>query len=90
MEASGKLHAPVALPPPPGWKFPRYPLDRRLGDPQSSSGRGGKEKTLPAPAGNRVPVAQLVAWSLYSLNKFRSLTRGIDNLIYLFRPPILP
>jgi hypothetical protein len=26
------------------WKEPRYTLDRRLGGPQSRSGRGGKEK----------------------------------------------
>jgi hypothetical protein len=44
---SGKLHAPVALPP---GKKPRYPLDRRLGGPQSRSGRGGEEKnSQPAP-----------------------------------------
>jgi hypothetical protein len=34
---------PAALPPPPG-KSPWYPLDRRLGRSQSSSGRGGEEK----------------------------------------------
>jgi hypothetical protein len=30
-----------------------YPLDRRLGGPQSRSGHGGEEKNSPAPAGNR-------------------------------------
>jgi hypothetical protein len=30
-----------------GKKPSRYPLDRRLGGPQSRSGRGGKEETLP-------------------------------------------
>jgi hypothetical protein len=33
-------------------KIPWYPLDRRLGGPQSRSGRGDKRKFL-APAGNR-------------------------------------
>jgi hypothetical protein len=34
MEVSGQLHAPAALPP---GKSPWYPLDRRLGGPQSRS-----------------------------------------------------
>jgi hypothetical protein len=37
MEVSGKLHAPDSL-------LNRYPLDRRLGGPQSRSGRGGEDK----------------------------------------------
>jgi hypothetical protein len=41
MEVSGQLHAPATLP--PGKKL-WYPLDRRLGGPQSRSGRGGEEK----------------------------------------------
>jgi hypothetical protein len=41
MEVSGQLHAPAAL---PHGKSPWYPLDRRLGGPQSRSGRGGEEK----------------------------------------------
>jgi hypothetical protein len=47
MEVSGQLHAPVAS---SQGKNPRYPLDRRLGGPQSRSGRDGEEKnsqTLP-------------------------------------------
>jgi hypothetical protein len=27
--------------------YPRHPLDRRLGGPQSRSGRGGEEKKIP-------------------------------------------
>jgi hypothetical protein len=47
MEVSGQLHAPAALPP---GKSPWYPLDRRLGGPQSHSGSGGEEKnSLPSP-----------------------------------------
>jgi hypothetical protein len=41
MEVNGQLHAPATLPP---GKEPRYPLDRRLGGPQSRSGRSGEEK----------------------------------------------
>jgi hypothetical protein len=48
MEVSGQLHAPVAL---PQRKGPRYPLDRRLVEPQSRSGRGGEEKNSQAPPG---------------------------------------
>jgi hypothetical protein len=36
MEVSGQLHAPAALLP---GKKPWYPLDRKLGGPQSRSGR---------------------------------------------------
>jgi hypothetical protein len=36
-------------------KNPRYPLDRRLGGPQSRSGRLGEEKILD-PAGTRTPT----------------------------------
>jgi hypothetical protein len=38
---SGQLHAPAALPP---GKSPRYPFYRRLGGPQSRSGRYGEVK----------------------------------------------
>jgi hypothetical protein len=36
---------------------PRYPLDRRLGEPQSRSGRFGEEKILD-PIGTRTPTPQ--------------------------------
>jgi hypothetical protein len=45
MEASGQLHAPAAL---PLGEILFYPLDRKLGVPQSLSGRGGEEKKLPS------------------------------------------
>jgi hypothetical protein len=48
MEVSGQLHAPAALPP---GKSLWYPLDRRLGGPQSRSGRGGEEKNPQLPPG---------------------------------------
>jgi hypothetical protein len=42
-QVSGQLHAPAALPP---GNHPRYPLERRLGGPQSRSGRCGEENNL--------------------------------------------
>jgi hypothetical protein len=47
MEVSGQLH-------------PRYPLNRRLGEPQSRYGSYEKEKNI-VPAGNRTPTIQPVA-----------------------------
>jgi hypothetical protein len=44
VEVSGQFHAPAALPP---GKELRYPLDRRLGGPQSRSGRGGEKNSQP-------------------------------------------
>jgi hypothetical protein len=51
-KVSGQLHAPPALPP---GKGPRYPFDRRLGGPQSRSGRFGEDKILD-PTGIRTPT----------------------------------
>jgi hypothetical protein len=45
MEISGQLHAPAAF---PREKSPRYPLDRRLGGPQSRCG-SCEEKTVVLP-----------------------------------------
>jgi hypothetical protein len=58
MEVSGQLHTLAALPPGKGCQ-----LDRRLGGPQSRSGRGGEEKNFQHSPGNeprssdRPPVA---------------------------------
>jgi hypothetical protein len=41
MDESGQLHATVAL---HQGKSTRYPLDRRVDEPQSRSGRGGEKK----------------------------------------------
>jgi hypothetical protein len=49
---SGQLHAPAALPP---GKSPRYPFYRRLGGPQSRSGRYGEVKII-YPIGTRTPA----------------------------------
>jgi hypothetical protein len=43
MELSGQLHAPATV---PLKKEPQYPLDRRLGGPQSQSAHCGNEKNL--------------------------------------------
>jgi hypothetical protein len=58
MEVSGQLHTRPLY---PQGKSPWYPLDRRLGGPQSWSRRGGEKKnsqTLPA---LEPPIIQLVA-----------------------------
>jgi hypothetical protein len=49
-------------------KNPWHALDRRLGGPQSRSGRGGEEK-FTAPAGNRTPdhparIPGLYRWAI--------------------------
>jgi hypothetical protein len=46
MKVSGQLHAPAAL---LQGKSPWYPLDMRLGGPQSHSERGDKEKNSQPP-----------------------------------------
>jgi hypothetical protein len=56
MELSGQLHAPVALPP------RRYPLDRRLGGPQSRSAHSGdEEKNSHTLLGLEHPIIQPIA-----------------------------
>jgi hypothetical protein len=58
MEVSSLLDAPAALP----WgKEPWYPLDRRLGVPQSRSGRGGEEKNSQRLPGLEPPIIRLIA-----------------------------
>jgi hypothetical protein len=60
MEVSGQLHVPAALL--PGKEPLVYLLDRRLGGPQSHSGRGGEEK-IPSSlreSNPRTPIVQPV------------------------------
>jgi hypothetical protein len=57
MEVSGHLNDPAAL---PQGKSPWYPLDRRLGGPQSRSGRGGEEKSSQTLPGLELPTIQPV------------------------------
>jgi hypothetical protein len=45
----------------PQGNSPRYPLDRRLGGPQSRSGRGGEEKNSQPLPGLEPPIIQPVA-----------------------------
>jgi hypothetical protein len=79
---SGQLHAPAALPP---GKELRYPLDRRLGGPQSRSGRRG-EHSWPYRDLNPEPsVVQPVA-SRYTDNatKINLIYTGPTNFSRLF------
>jgi hypothetical protein len=61
MEVSGQLDASAVL-------FARrsllFPLDRRLGGPQSRFGCGD-EKNIPVRNGNRTPVVQSIAQPLF-------------------------
>jgi hypothetical protein len=57
MEMSGQLHAPAVL---PAGKESLYPLNKRLGGPQSRSGRGGDDKKIPDLTGNRTLVVHPV------------------------------
>jgi hypothetical protein len=45
----------------PHGKNPRYPLDRRLGGPQSRFGRCEVRKNLLPPAANQIPVVNKIA-----------------------------
>jgi hypothetical protein len=57
MEVRGQLDAPVAL---PRGKSPRYPLDRRLGETRSRSGRGDELEENLSLQRNRTTVFQTV------------------------------
>jgi hypothetical protein len=67
MEVSGQLHVPVALP--HRERAPRWPLDRKLGGPQSRSGRCGEEQNLSS-AGYGTPAVQLAAIATELFTKF--------------------
>jgi hypothetical protein len=56
LEVSGQLQARPLY---PRGKRPRYPLDRRLGGPQSQSGPRGEEKILDS-TGTRTPTPSVV------------------------------
>jgi hypothetical protein len=67
-------------------KRPRYPLDRRLGGPQSRSGRFGEEKILD-PTGTRTPTPFFIIiisgrWSPYWVH---AALRPLLGLLYLSR-----
>jgi hypothetical protein len=67
---SCQLHAPATLYP---GKDPRYPLDRKLGGPQSRSGRGGEEKNYQLLPRLEPPIVQPVVqlytyWAIQALS----------------------
>jgi hypothetical protein len=79
MEVSGQLHAPAALLP---RKSPWYPLDMRLGGPQSRSGRGGEEKNSQT---LEYPIIQLYVTELSRLFFLRLRLRYfLPHLKYFF------
>jgi hypothetical protein len=74
MEMSGQLHVPVAL---PTGTDPRYPLDKRLGEHQSWSGRCGKDKNL-------LPLPGIEPWpsSQQSVTIPNEITRFLVKIRY--------
>jgi hypothetical protein len=56
MKVSGRLHTPAALFP---GKEPLYPLDRKLGGPQSRSGHNGEENKIPSLSLPRIEPGRL-------------------------------
>jgi hypothetical protein len=70
----GRRHAPAAFY--PREKVPRYPLDMRLGGPQSRSGQKGYTKNHFASAGNRTSIARSSSpWSDTILTELHRLPR---------------
>jgi hypothetical protein len=60
MEVTGQLYDPGRFN--PQGKSPWYTLDRRLGGPQSRSGRsGGEEKNSQSLPGLELPIIELIA-----------------------------
>jgi hypothetical protein len=68
-------------------KSPWYPLDRRLGRPQSRPGRGGEEKTSQPPLG----IEPYTPRPLYSQGKspWYSLDRRLGGRIVMVKQPVL-
>jgi hypothetical protein len=77
---SGQLHARAALPP---GKSPRYPFYRRLGGPQSRSGRYGEVKIFyPTETRTAAPPGRPArSQSLYRLS-YPGSRRAIDRYFY--------
>jgi hypothetical protein len=69
MEVSDQFHAPAGL---PQGKTLWYPLDRRLRENQSRSGRGGEEKNSQPLPGLERPIIQPVA---------QRYTNGLSRLL---------
>jgi len=70
-------------------KVPRYGLYRRLGGPQKQYVRGGEEKRIPTPAGNRAPVvhpaASVIDDPFLNHLNYKMLPNNINKS--RFRPP---
>jgi len=56
-------------------------LDRRLGGPQSRSGRGGFREKFPAPAGNRTPMFKVCLFTPFcpKISNECAFRSGVDN-----------
>jgi hypothetical protein len=62
-----------------------YPLDRRLGEPQSRSGRGGEEKNSQLLSGLELPFIQLEAQRYTTgLSRLRNCYTTNTKLLLLF------
>jgi hypothetical protein len=66
----------------PWGKSPLYPSDRRLGGPQSRSGRRGEEKILD-PTGTRIPIprSSSAVASRYTDSRFYLISIASLNMI---------
>jgi hypothetical protein len=59
-----------------------YPLDRRLGGPQSRSGRGGEEKNSQPLPGLELPIIRPVAQRyITELSRLRCIIYAVDKLV---------
>jgi len=76
---SGQLHASASL---LQGKSPWYPLDRRLGGPQSQSGRDGEEKNSQLLPGLEPPIIQPVAIPLSYAVRHTTVS-GMLRIIYV-------
>jgi hypothetical protein len=75
MEVSGQLHVPPALPP---GKEPLVSMDRRMGESQTRSGRGGEEKNFYPLPGLEPLITQAVA-QRYTTELCRVLSVGLTR-----------
>jgi hypothetical protein len=92
MGVSGQRHAPAALY--PRRKDPRYPLNRRLGGPQSRSGRRGQKKSPLPLSGIDRPIVQLVvghytAWATAAQYTLHAHTMSVLYFAIYYSPTIL-
>jgi hypothetical protein len=65
-------------------KSPWYPLDRRLGGPQSRPGRGGEEKNSQPLPGLGPPIIQIVS-QYYTTELSRLLAKSVRYILFAFR-----